>query len=353
MLVSDPGVLAAGWVDRAVPHLADVRVRVAPVARPDAESQGLRGPGGVRELPRERLRRAAGDRWRELHRPRQGGGDPQRQRRPDPRLRGHRPGHQPDPADGDGPDDRRLGIGRVAVLRDHRHQRDASRRRSEVGALVPEISLTDPELLTTMSAELTAHTGIDALSHAIESLGVRGLRLPEQGPRDRRDRGDRRAPSGGGRGSARSHRARGDGARQPAGRDGVLQRAARRDARDRPPDRRCARPPARAAQRDPAAARHALQRRDPRRPLCRRGPGRSASQTDGLDARTRRRAGDRARRGRSAEPSASPSGLQRDRRRSGRLRHASRSNALRDAYIATNPRPVSEDDVRRICIAAY
>jgi 1,3-propanediol dehydrogenase len=28
-------------------------------------------------------------------------------------------------------------------------------------------------------------------------------------------------------------------------------------------------------------------------------------------------------------------------------------NALRDAYIATNPRPVIEDDVRRICIAAY
>ena len=28
-------------------------------------------------------------------------------------------------------------------------------------------------------------------------------------------------------------------------------------------------------------------------------------------------------------------------------------NALRDTYIATNPRPVSEDDVRRICSAAY
>ena len=26
---------------------------------------------------------------------------------------------------------------------------------------------------------------------------------------------------------------------------------------------------------------------------------------------------------------------------------------LRDAYIATNPRPVTEDDVRRICLAAY
>jgi alcohol dehydrogenase class IV len=28
-------------------------------------------------------------------------------------------------------------------------------------------------------------------------------------------------------------------------------------------------------------------------------------------------------------------------------------NALRDAYAATNPRPVTEDDVRRICLAAY
>jgi alcohol dehydrogenase class IV len=28
-------------------------------------------------------------------------------------------------------------------------------------------------------------------------------------------------------------------------------------------------------------------------------------------------------------------------------------NALRDAYIATNPRPVTEDDVSRICLAAH
>jgi alcohol dehydrogenase len=28
-------------------------------------------------------------------------------------------------------------------------------------------------------------------------------------------------------------------------------------------------------------------------------------------------------------------------------------NALRDAYIATNPRRVGEDDVRDICVAAY
>lgn len=45
------------------------------------------------------------------------------------------------------------------------------RRKSTIGgrALVPDVSLTDPQLLTTMPAELTAHTGLDALSHAIES----------------------------------------------------------------------------------------------------------------------------------------------------------------------------------------
>ncbi len=36
-------------------------------------------------------------------------------------------------------------------------------------ALVPDVSLTDPVLLTTMDAEVAAHTGIDALSHAIEA----------------------------------------------------------------------------------------------------------------------------------------------------------------------------------------
>jgi alcohol dehydrogenase class IV len=28
-------------------------------------------------------------------------------------------------------------------------------------------------------------------------------------------------------------------------------------------------------------------------------------------------------------------------------------NALRDVYITTNPRPVTEADVRDICVAAY
>lgn len=36
-------------------------------------------------------------------------------------------------------------------------------------SLVPDIAIIDPELLTTKSAKLTAATGIDALSHAVES----------------------------------------------------------------------------------------------------------------------------------------------------------------------------------------
>src|SRR3954468_15148389 len=36
-------------------------------------------------------------------------------------------------------------------------------------ALVPDISVTDPSLLTTMPPELSAHTALDALSHGIEA----------------------------------------------------------------------------------------------------------------------------------------------------------------------------------------
>jgi len=37
-------------------------------------------------------------------------------------------------------------------------------------ALVPDLSLIDPETLTTMSSDLTASTGLDALTHAIEAF---------------------------------------------------------------------------------------------------------------------------------------------------------------------------------------
>jgi alcohol dehydrogenase class IV len=37
-------------------------------------------------------------------------------------------------------------------------------------ATIPDVSLTDPEVTVTMSPELTKYTGLDALTHAIESL---------------------------------------------------------------------------------------------------------------------------------------------------------------------------------------
>ncbi len=40
--------------------------------------------------------------------------------------------------------------------------------------VMPNISVTDPQVLTTMSTELTIHTGFDALSHAIEAYVSKG-----------------------------------------------------------------------------------------------------------------------------------------------------------------------------------
>ncbi|MCB2212917.1 iron-containing alcohol dehydrogenase [bacterium] len=38
-------------------------------------------------------------------------------------------------------------------------------------ALIPDVSLTDPETTVTMGPELTAHVGMDVLTHAVEALG--------------------------------------------------------------------------------------------------------------------------------------------------------------------------------------
>jgi alcohol dehydrogenase class IV len=168
MLISDPGVLAAGWVDRALPHLADVRVQsrlwhdVTPNPK-DFEVEAafesyrehgcdallaigggscidvakavavLSGNGG-RILDYEGIDRATSPMPPTVMVPTTGGS---------------------------GAD-----VSQFCVVTD-----TARRLKATIGgrALVPDISLTDPELLTTMPAELTAHTGLDALSHAIES----------------------------------------------------------------------------------------------------------------------------------------------------------------------------------------
>jgi 1,3-propanediol dehydrogenase len=168
MLVSDPGVLAAGWVERALPHLADVRVRsrlwhdLTPNPK-DFEVEAafesyrengcdallaigggscidvakavavLSGNGG-RILDYEGIDRATS---------------------PIP------PMVMVPTTGGSGAD-----VSQFCVVTD-----TARGIKATIGgrALVPEISVTDPVLLTTMPAELTAHTGLDALSHAIES----------------------------------------------------------------------------------------------------------------------------------------------------------------------------------------
>jgi alcohol dehydrogenase class IV len=168
MLVSDPGVLAAGWVDRAIPYLADVRVEwslwhdLTPNPK-DFEVQAAF----------ERYLESGCDALLAI-----GGGSCIDMAKAVAILSGNG-GHildyegidratRPIPpmvmvptTGGSGSD-----VSQFCVVTD-------TRRRFKVTiggrAIVPEISVTDPELLTTMSAELTAHTGMDALSHAIES----------------------------------------------------------------------------------------------------------------------------------------------------------------------------------------
>jgi alcohol dehydrogenase len=168
LLVSDPGVLAAGWVDRAVPYLADVDVQwrlwhdLTPNPK-DFEVEAAFesyvesgcdailaiGGGSCIDLAKA-VAIVSGNGGHILD------------------YEGIDRANNPIPpmvmvptTGGSGSD-----VSQFCVVTDTRR-----RLKATIGgrALVPEISLTDPELLTTMSAELTAYTGIDALSHAIES----------------------------------------------------------------------------------------------------------------------------------------------------------------------------------------
>lgn len=62
-------------------------------------------------------------------------------------------------------------VSQFAVITDTRRRLKATL----IGhALIPDISITDPRLLTTMPDELTATTGLDAITHAIEAYVSRG-----------------------------------------------------------------------------------------------------------------------------------------------------------------------------------
>jgi 1,3-propanediol dehydrogenase len=168
MLVSDPGVLAAGWVERAMPYLADVHVQwrlwhdLTPNPK-DVEVQAAFesyvesgcdallaiGGGSCIDLAKA-VAIVSGN-----------GGHILEYEGIDRATSPIPPMVMVPTTGGSGSD-----VSQFCVVTDTKRHFKAT-----IGgrALVPEISLTDPELLTTMSAELTAYTGIDALSHAIES----------------------------------------------------------------------------------------------------------------------------------------------------------------------------------------
>jgi len=349
MLVSDPGVLAAGWVERATPHLDDVNVKwslwheLTPNPK-DFEVQAAFesylesgcdallaiGGGSCIDLAKAvAILSGNGGHILEYE-----GID--RANNPIP------PMVMVPTTAGTGSD-----VSQFCVVTD-------TKRRFKVTiggrALVPEISVTDPELLTTMSLELTAHTGLDALSHAIEScvseacdflskgLAIASIRgIVEHLPVTAEDPFDLTAREGMARASLQAGMAFTNAllgathaiAHQIGGAmdlpHGLL------NAILMPHVMRF------------NAETHAERYVDV--------AGALGVATDRLDAGT---AAERAieRVEELSRGLGIPSGLHEIGVDPGDF-DLFAANALRDAYIATNPRPVGEEDVRRICIAAY
>jgi alcohol dehydrogenase class IV len=168
LLVSDPGVLAAGWIDRAVPHLSDVRVEwslwhdLTPNPK-DFEVQAAFE--SYRESGCDALLAIGGGSCIDLAKAvaiLSGNGGQILDYEGIDRATAPIPPMVMVPTTGGTGSD----VSQFCVVTDI-----ARRLKVTIGgrALVPDISLTDPQILTTTSPELTAHTGLDALSHAIES----------------------------------------------------------------------------------------------------------------------------------------------------------------------------------------
>lgn len=168
MLISDPGVLAAGWVGRALPHLAEVRVqsRLWHDLTPNPKDYEVQAAfDSYRENGCDALLAIGGGSCIDVAKAvavLSGNGGRILDYEGIDRATSPIPPMVMVPTTGGSGAD----VSQFCVVTDTER-----RIKATIGgrALVPEISLTDPELLTTMSPELTAHTGLDALSHAIES----------------------------------------------------------------------------------------------------------------------------------------------------------------------------------------
>ncbi|HEV3391239.1 MAG TPA: iron-containing alcohol dehydrogenase [Solirubrobacteraceae bacterium] len=349
MLVSDPGVLAAGWVERAAPYLADVRIewRLWHDLTPNPKEVEVQSAfESYLESGCDALLAIGGGSCIDLAKAvaiLSGNGGQILDYEGIDRATSPIPPMVMVPTTGGSGSD----VSQFCVVTDTKR-----RLKVTIGgrALVPEISVTDPELLTTMSPELTAHTGMDALSHAIESavseacdflskeLAIAAIRaIAEHLQVAVEDPFDLTAREGMARASLQAGMAFTNAllgathaiAHQIGGAldlphgllNAILMPHVMRFNAETHPERYF----------DVAGA--------------------LGVATDGLDASA---AADQAIE--RVEALSRTLGIPGSLREIG-VQPADFDtfavNALRDAYIATNPRPVGEDDVRRLCVAAY
>jgi len=168
LVVTDPGVLAAGWVDRAVPHLraAGLSCQVWSDLTPNPKDHEVET--GFRQYVESGCDVVVAI----------GGGSPIDAAKAIAVLSGNGgrildyegidvvtrpipPMVMVPSTGGSGAD-----VSQFCVITDTRRRIKAT---IAGRALVPDISVTDPSLLITMPAELSAHTALDALSHGIEA----------------------------------------------------------------------------------------------------------------------------------------------------------------------------------------
>jgi 1,3-propanediol dehydrogenase len=168
LLVSDPGVMAAGWVDRAVPHLdaAALEYQVWSGVTPNPKDHEIEAGFQVYQDSGCDVLVAIGggsciDAAKAIAVLSGNGGKILDYEGIDAVVRPIPPMVMVPSTGGSGAD-----VSQFCVITD-----TVRRLKCTIAgrALVPDISLTDPTLLTSMPADLSAHTALDALSHGVEA----------------------------------------------------------------------------------------------------------------------------------------------------------------------------------------